>query len=53
MPLVLSDMVCFPVLLLEPALKGEHVRVDSSIASRVSIEGKCVVVGVGSGQGWC
>jgi hypothetical protein len=53
MLLVLSDRVCFPVLLLEPALKGEHVRVDSGIASRVSIEGKCVVVGVGSGQGWC
>lgn len=45
----MSGMVCFPVL-LESALKGEHVRVGSGIASRVSIEGKCVGVGVGSGQ---
>jgi hypothetical protein len=46
--LVLSDRVCVLVILLEPVLKGEHVRVDSGTASRVSIERK--YVGFGSGQ---
>jgi hypothetical protein len=45
--LVLSESL---VILLEPALKREHVRVDSGIASRVSIEETYVGVGVGSGQ---
>ena len=46
--LVWSDRICVPVILLEPELKGEHVRVDSGIASRVSTEGKYVGVGSGS-----